>query len=85
VASNVCEALIQGVRRRSVRRRVPARVQRRGGHRGVHLRAVLTVCGQGEAVQVEAIKPTLKAPGTKRLKLTCDQPLSVLLQFCFQF
>jgi len=27
-------------------------------------------------VQVDPIKPTLKAPGTKRLKLTCDVLLS---------
>jgi hypothetical protein len=27
-------------------------------------------------VQVEPIKPALKAPGTKRLKLNCDEPLS---------
>ena len=31
---------------------------------------------RGEAVQVAPIKPTLKAPGTKRLKLKCDEPLS---------
>jgi len=28
---------------------------------------------QGEAVQVDPIKPTLKAPGAKRLKLTWDE------------
>jgi len=27
-------------------------------------------------VQVEPIKHTLKAPGTKQLKLKCDEPLS---------
>jgi len=27
-------------------------------------------------VQVDPIKPKLKGPGTKRLKLTCDEPLS---------
>jgi hypothetical protein len=27
-------------------------------------------------VQVDPIKPTLKLPGTKRLKLKCDAPLS---------
>jgi len=27
-------------------------------------------------VQVHPIKPTLKARGTTRLKLTCDEPLS---------
>ena len=30
----------------------------------------------GEEVQVDPIKPTLKAPVTKRLKLNCDEPLS---------
>ena len=32
--------------------------------------------GLGRAVQVDPIKPTLKAPGTKRLKLWCDILLS---------
>ena len=27
-------------------------------------------------MQVDPIKPTLKPPGTKRLKLKCDEPLS---------
>jgi len=27
-------------------------------------------------VQVDPVNPTLKAPGTKRLKLKCDEPLS---------
>jgi len=40
---------------------------------------------QGGAVQVELIKLTLQAPGTKRLKLNYDRLLSILLQFCFQF
>jgi hypothetical protein len=31
---------------------------------------------QGRAVQVDPIKPTLKASGTKRLKLQYDEPLS---------
>jgi len=31
----------------------------------------------GRAVQVDPIKPRLKAPGTKRLKLTHDEPLSI--------
>jgi len=34
------------------------------------------------AVQVDPIKPTLKAPGTKRLKLKHDEPLS---NFAFKF
>ena len=33
-------------------------------------------------MQVDPIKPTLKAPGTKRLKLECDKPLS---NFAFKF
>jgi len=37
---------------------------------------------RGEAVQVDPIKPTLKAPGTKRLKLKYDEPLS---NFAFNF
>jgi len=31
---------------------------------------------RGRAVQVDPIKPALKAPGTKRLKLRCDVLLS---------
>jgi len=30
----------------------------------------------GRALQVNPIKPTLKAPGTMRLKLNCDELLS---------
>ena len=33
-------------------------------------------------MQVDPIKPTLKAPGTKRLKLKCDKSLS---KFAFKF
>ena len=36
----------------------------------------------GRAVQVDPMKPTLKPPGTKRLKLKCDVPLS---SFAFKF
>jgi hypothetical protein len=32
--------------------------------------------GNGEAVQVDPIKPTLKPPGTNRLKLGYDEPPS---------
>jgi len=35
---------------------------------------------QGRAVQVDHIKPKSKLPGTKCLKLKCDEPLS-----CFAF
>ena len=31
----------------------------------------------GEAVQVDPMKPNLKPPGTERLKLKCDDPLSI--------
>jgi hypothetical protein len=40
---------------------------------------------QGRAVQVHPIKPTLKAPGTKRLKLKYVELLSNLLKFCLNF
>jgi len=40
--------------------------------------------GGGRAVQVHPMKPTLKAPETKRLKVKHDQLLSILLQCCFQ-
>ena len=33
-------------------------------------------------MQVDPIRPTLKLPGTKRLKLECDEPLS---NFAFNF
>ena len=35
---------------------------------------------RGRAVQIDPIKPTLKVPGTERLKLKYDKPLSSLLQ-----
>ena len=35
-------------------------------------------------MQVDPIKPTLKAPGSQRLKLKHDRMLSSLLEFCFQ-
>jgi len=38
--------------------------------------------GRGRAVQVDPIKPKLKPPGTKRLKLTYGEPLS---DFAFKF
>ena len=37
---------------------------------------------QGRAVQVDPIKPTLKAPGIKLLKLKYDKPLTI---FAFKF
>ena len=39
---------------------------------------VKSYCGHGigRAVQVDPIKPKLTLPGTKRLKLKCDEPLS---------
>jgi hypothetical protein len=41
--------------------------------------------GLGKAVQVDPIKPTVKAPATKRLKVKHDKLFSRLLQFCFLF
>jgi hypothetical protein len=38
--------------------------------------------GHGGAVQVDPIRPTLKAPETKRLNLSYDGPLS---NFAFKF
>jgi len=38
--------------------------------------------GPGQAVQIDPIKPTLKAPGIKLLKLKCDDPRS---NFAFTF
>ena len=32
--------------------------------------------GHGRAVQVDPIKPTVKAPGIKLVKVKCDEPLS---------
>jgi hypothetical protein len=46
----------------------------------IHMRSGVA----GQSVQVDPIKPTLKAPETKRLKLKHDELLSILLQFCFQ-
>jgi hypothetical protein len=53
-------------------------LRRGGGARAVQ-------AARGRAVQVDPIKPTLKALGTKPLKLKYDKLLSILLQFCFQF
>jgi len=38
--------------------------------------AAVNVKSHGRAVQVDPVKPKLKAPGTKHLKLKCDGPLS---------
>ena len=48
-------------------------------HRVPHVRIQR---GRGRVVQAEPIKPTLKAPGTERLKLKCDELLS---NFTFKF
>jgi len=47
-----------------------------------HVCAPLDAGRHGRAVQVDPIKLTLKVPGTKRLKLKCDGPLS---NFAFKF
>jgi hypothetical protein len=52
-----------------------------GGQRGDAARADRVRSGpqrRGRAVQVDPIKPTLKAPGTKRLNLTYSKLLSSL-------
>jgi hypothetical protein len=69
---NVCKPLVGG------RRRIVRRCGRGGGLRGVpHVRAPRGGPGGGgqpsRAVQVDPIKSTLKAPGTKRLKLKHDE------------
>jgi len=57
---------------RGLRGVAPQHQLHRHGVRGPHSRAV----------QVDPIKPKLKPPGTKRLKLECDGPLS---NFAFKF
>jgi len=41
-----------------------------------------TIVSTGRAVQVDLIKPKLKLPGTRRLKVKCGEPLST---FAFKF
>ena len=41
-----------------------------------HFKGVSWMQSRGRAVQVDPVKPTLKAPGTKRLKLEYDEVLS---------
>ena len=41
-----------------------------------------TDIGSDVGVQVDPMKPKLKPPGTERLKLKCDDPLSI---FAFNF
>jgi len=72
--------LQQGIVHHLLHRQDPRHLQRR---RHLHHRHPGPL--QGEAMQVDPMKPTLKAPGTKRLKLKYDKLLSILLQFCFQF
>jgi len=48
----------------------------RPGERGGGLRQGVAEEARGEAVQVDPIKPKLKASGTKRLTLQSDEPLS---------
>ena len=49
---------------------------------GWHHDSVAVHEGHGRAVQVDPMKPTLKAHGTQRLILLCDEPLS---QFALNF
>ncbi len=65
-ASNVRQALLRGNRESNAGRHEPAGRAQQ----------------RGKAVQVDPIKPTLKAPGTKRLKLKYDKLLS---SFAFDF
>ena len=77
-ASNVCEALDGGRMEAGVEadpRAVPG-----AAPQGVTQRA--PGGARGQAVQVAPIKLALKAPGTKRLKLIHDGPLS---NFAFNF
>jgi hypothetical protein len=67
---NECKPLHVGDRRRV--RRAARRALRRSRGALVH----------GEAVQVDPMKLNLKPPGTERLKLKCDDPLSI---FAFNF
>jgi hypothetical protein len=56
-----------------------------GGSSGVAgdtLRYLRMLASLGRAVQVESMKPELKAPGTILFKLGCDEPLS---SFAFNF
>ena len=52
----------------------------RGG--AVHPGGAVGDAGQDRAVQVNPIKPTLKVPGSERLKLNCDDLHS---NFAFKF
>jgi hypothetical protein len=53
-----------------------------GANCAVHECDIFDNAEHGEAVQVDPIKPTVKAPGTKRLKLKYDATLS---KFAFKF
>jgi hypothetical protein len=54
----------------------------RGGGAGCVRAAAGGGGGRGRAVQVDPVKPTLKAPGTEHLKLKHDKRLSI---FAFKF
>jgi hypothetical protein len=61
----------------------PPRAGVRHAHSAVRrVRGALPIPVHGRAVQVEPIKPALKAPGSERLKLNCDDVLS---NFAFKF
>ena len=69
-----CKSLAEGVRTKT--RQVAAPVAPGGRP------PPAAVAALGRAVQVDSIKPTLKPPGTKLLKLISDEPLS---SFAFKF
>ena len=48
-------------------------------------RRIHALFAHGRAVQVQPMKPMLKAPVTQRLKQRHDELLTILLQFCFKF
>jgi hypothetical protein len=64
----------------------PGKFTRRKGGNGVGIniaRAARDLCGDlGRAVQIDPMKPMLKPPRTKRLKLKCDILLS---SYSFKF
>jgi len=79
LSNSTCAA----TQRRPVQHRPPARryrPPRAARHRVRHLH--LRHARPGKAVLVDPINPTLKAPGTNRLKLKSDEPLT---NFAFNF
>ena len=63
-----------------------SRDMRRWRRRGVTWtsRAMCPAAERGRAMQVDPIKPTLKAPGIEHLTLKYDKLLSICLHFAFK-